>query len=229
MASKTKVYLVLEFVNGGELFDKIVRQTCDDLLHLVVVILVGVIPSQLQGSTIFRFIAVSWKRMKQGDTFNNSLMLWTSVTVGEFITETWRCIFCIVSDFYFSVLHLHLQDSMTHPICPCDNAFICCQPENLLLDSQGNLKVSDFGLSALSQQVHVRLPVDFSNWTVPHIPRKCTLNLFFVDNYNFFCWLVAKRHESLDLDGYCHLQWMAASHLAKTGEEKIFEKKLLSW
>jgi len=26
MASKTKIYIVLEFVTGGELFDKIVRQ-----------------------------------------------------------------------------------------------------------------------------------------------------------------------------------------------------------
>lgn len=33
-------------------------------------------------------------------------------------------------------------------MCHCD-----IQPENLLLDTNGNLKVSDFGLSALPQQV----------------------------------------------------------------------------
>lgn len=31
--------------------------------------------------------------------------------------------------------------------------FLCMQPENLLLDSLGNLKISDFGLSALPEQV----------------------------------------------------------------------------
>lgn len=33
--------------------------------------------------------------------------------------------------------------------------FVISQPENLLLDASGVLKVSDFGLSALPQQVRV--------------------------------------------------------------------------
>jgi serine/threonine protein kinase len=36
------------------------------------------------------------------------------------------------------------------------------QPENLLLDANGTLKVSDFGLSALSKQVRVRKLTRFS-------------------------------------------------------------------
>ncbi|XP_042477586.1 CBL-interacting serine/threonine-protein kinase 23-like [Macadamia integrifolia] len=85
MASKTKIYIVLEFVNGGELFDKI----------------------------------ASKGRMKEDDARKYFQHLINAV------------------DYCHSrgVFHRDLK------------------PENLLLDASGNLKVSDFGLSALPQQV----------------------------------------------------------------------------
>jgi serine/threonine protein kinase len=42
--------------------------------------------------------------------------------------------------------------------------FSIFQPENLLLDANGTLKVSDFGLSALSQQVQVHKLSSFSSF-----------------------------------------------------------------
>lgn len=84
LASKTKIYIVLEFVTGGELFDKIVHH---------------------------------------GKLSENE------------------------SRRYFQ----QLIDAVSH----CHNKGIYhrdLKPENLLLDSTRNLKVSDFGLSALPQQ-----------------------------------------------------------------------------
>lgn len=43
------------------------------------------------------------------------------------------------------------NDSLIFCLC----WYVSLQPENLLLDAYGNLKISDFGLSALSQQVRV--------------------------------------------------------------------------
>ncbi|XP_078428010.1 protein kinase superfamily protein isoform X2 [Wolffia australiana] len=84
LASRTKIYIVLEFVSGGELFDKIV--------HL-------------------------------GKLNEN------------------------VSRRYFQ----QLIDAVDY--CHCKGVFHRdLKPENLLLDTVGNLKVSDFGLSALPQQ-----------------------------------------------------------------------------
>ncbi|XP_054818284.1 CBL-interacting protein kinase 32-like [Prosopis cineraria] len=85
MGSKTKIYIVLEFVTGGELFDKIVNHG----------------------------------RMKESEARRYFQQLINAV------------------DYCHSrgVFHRDLK------------------PENLLLDISGNLKVSDFGLSALSQQV----------------------------------------------------------------------------
>ncbi|XP_011080461.1 CBL-interacting serine/threonine-protein kinase 3 isoform X1 [Sesamum indicum] len=85
MASKTKIFIILEFITGGELFDKIVNHG----------------------------------RMKEDEARKYFQQLINAV------------------DYCHSrgVFHRDLK------------------PENLLLDAAGNLKVSDFGLSALSQQV----------------------------------------------------------------------------
>ncbi|XP_062091310.1 CBL-interacting serine/threonine-protein kinase 9 [Humulus lupulus] len=85
MASKTKIYIVLEFVDGGELFDKIAKHG----------------------------------RLKEEEARTYFQQLINAV------------------DYCHSrgVFHRDLK------------------PENLLLDSYGYLKVSDFGLSAISQQV----------------------------------------------------------------------------
>ncbi|CAL1366683.1 unnamed protein product [Linum trigynum] len=85
MGSKTKIFIVMEFVTGGELFDKIVNHG----------------------------------RMREDEARRYFQQLINAV------------------DYCHSrgVFHRDLK------------------PENLLLDAYGNLKVSDFGLSALSQQV----------------------------------------------------------------------------
>ncbi|KAL5773976.1 hypothetical protein ACOSP7_011533 [Xanthoceras sorbifolium] len=85
MASKTKIYIVLEFVTGGELFDKI----------------------------------ASKGRLKEDEARK-----------------------------YFQQLINAVDYCHSRGVCHRD-----LKPENLLLDANGNLKVSDFGLSALPQQV----------------------------------------------------------------------------
>ncbi|KAG6792598.1 hypothetical protein POTOM_001750 [Populus tomentosa] len=87
MGSKTKIFIVLEFVTGGELFDKIVNHG----------------------------------RMREDEARRYFQQL---INVVDYCHSR-------------GVFHRDLK------------------PENLLLDAFGNLKVSDFGLSALSQQVRV--------------------------------------------------------------------------
>ncbi|XP_022756487.1 CBL-interacting serine/threonine-protein kinase 24-like isoform X2 [Durio zibethinus] len=84
LASSTKIYIILEFVSGGELFDKIVH--C--------------------------------QRLPENEC---------------------RRYFQQLID---AVAHCHSKGVYHRDL----------KPENLLLDSYGNLKVSDFGLSALQQQ-----------------------------------------------------------------------------
>lgn len=88
LASKTKIYIILEFVPGGELFDKIVHK-------------------------------------------------------GKLSERESRKYFQQLID---AVSHCHSKGVYHRDL----------KPENLLLDVRGNLKVSDFGLSALPQQgVHL--------------------------------------------------------------------------
>ncbi|KAJ0238977.1 CBL-interacting serine/threonine-protein kinase 3 [Hirschfeldia incana] len=85
MASKTKIFIILEYVTGGELFDKIIKDG----------------------------------RMKEDRARS-----------------------------YFQQL--------VHAVDYCHSRGVYhrdLKPENLLLDAYGNLKISDFGLSVLSQQV----------------------------------------------------------------------------
>ncbi|KAK1311928.1 CBL-interacting protein kinase 24 [Acorus calamus] len=84
LASHTKIYIILEFITGGELFDKIVHQG----------------------------------RLQEAESRKYFQQLIDAVD------------YCHSKGVY----HRDLK------------------PENLLLDSRGNLKISDFGLSALRQQ-----------------------------------------------------------------------------
>ncbi|KDP32419.1 hypothetical protein JCGZ_13344 [Jatropha curcas] len=86
LASRTKIYIILEFVTGGELFDKIVEQV--------------------------------QRRLSENEARRYFQQLIDAVA------------YCHSKGVY----HRDLK------------------PENLLLDSVGNLKVSDFGLSALPQK-----------------------------------------------------------------------------
>ncbi|RLM57688.1 CBL-interacting protein kinase 32 [Panicum miliaceum] len=97
MGSKTKIYIVLEYATGGELFD----------------------------------IIANHGRMREDEARRYFQQLINAVD------------YCHSRGVY----HRDLKKSIS------ESKLRYSQPENLLLDSYGNLKVSDFGLSALSQQI----------------------------------------------------------------------------
>lgn len=98
LASRTKIYIILEYITGGELFDKIIHQ------------------GRLSEAESRRY----FQQLIDGVGYCHSK----------------------------GVYHRDLK------------------PENLLLDSLGNLKISDFGLSALPEQVRLLLKLLVSNFHV---------------------------------------------------------------
>lgn len=84
------------------------------------------------------------------------------------LVYTWNQLF-----FHTSWLQMSL------PYFPC----FLLQPENLLLDAYGTLKVSDFGLSALSKQVRVIVEQQ-----ILHLCK--ALQVFFI-NLTFYWWLIS--------------------------------------
>ena len=93
-----------------------------------------------------------WRKMRQESIFNNLLVLWIIVTTRACIIETLRFWSCQRN------CHLRIFIWLIYSLMHIDKgfAFSCLfQPENLLLDSVGNLRISDFGLSALSHNCRV--------------------------------------------------------------------------
>lgn len=95
LASRTKIYIILEFVTGGELFDMIVRASfilyyTPHITKPPVLLISSSNYYYLILCCVFRFIEGSFLNQNPEDIFNSSLMLLTIATPKVFTTETSR-------------------------------------------------------------------------------------------------------------------------------------------
>lgn len=86
MASKTKIYIVLELVDGGELFDKIVSLIYSTFYFSFSFCFVNILASEYI-HLISRLQRGNLKKMKLEIISNNLLMLLTTAIVEACITE----------------------------------------------------------------------------------------------------------------------------------------------
>ena len=147
--------MVLEYVNGGELFDKIVRNIC-----LILLLHKDLLPNAMVTNELYyRHPKVNLEKLKVGRYSNSWLMVWASATVKVSSTGILRYFICLLKNCYSSILELELKlcSMLTTNFCvifsPTDNLL---QLENVLLDAKGNIKITDFNLSALPQHFRVR-------------------------------------------------------------------------
>ena len=115
-------------------------------------------------------------------------------TVGECTTETWRWTLIFLRIFFNNKLWAPKSRKMRYML----NLYL--QLENLLLDAAGNLKVSDFGLSALTEQLKVPFEyISYDKFSI--IVSLCSLFLPCLISYTLILLLI-----------FCFIGWWSASY-----------------
>lgn len=161
MGSKARIFIVLEYITGGELFDTIVSANMPSI-HLKLVLLYCLLDFHWCYTIIFLicFICCYTQytngRLKEEEARKYFQQLINAVDYchsrgvyhRDLKVKTLSSGSCVL---LWLTIHIQVQESDKMML----NLHL--QLENLLLDAAGNLKVSDFGLSALTEQVKVFL------------------------------------------------------------------------